>query len=125
MGHMSKDCRSKETSAFEAGDELAEKGCIEMASIDLNALKIGAVQWPEKDCKLRTGVDSRAAVTVFSRRRVAEDHPRLQTPGKQKELQTGDRQASARSLCAKDASQAHRWVSQVREPESGRTRTKL
>ena len=60
-----KDCRSKETRAFEAGDELAETGCIEMASIDLNALEIGAVQWPEKDRKLRIGIDSRAAVTVF------------------------------------------------------------
>ena len=29
-GHMSKDCRSKETGAFEAGEEgLAETGCIE------------------------------------------------------------------------------------------------
>ena len=28
-GRMSKDCRSKETSAFEAGDELAQSGCIE------------------------------------------------------------------------------------------------
>ena len=52
-----KDCRSKETSAFEAGDELAEIGCIEMVSIDLNALEIGAVEWPEKDRKLRIGVD--------------------------------------------------------------------
>ena len=65
MGHVLKDCRSNETSAFEAGDELAETGCIEMASIDLNALEIGAVQWPEKDRKLRIGIDSRAAVTVF------------------------------------------------------------
>ena len=32
--HMSKDCRSKETSAFEVGEDgLAETGCIEMASI--------------------------------------------------------------------------------------------
>ena len=45
--HMSKDCRSKETSAFEAGDELAETGCIEMASVDWNALEIGAVLLPE------------------------------------------------------------------------------
>ena len=44
IGHTSKDLRSKETSAIEAGDELTETGCIEMASIDLNALEIGAVQ---------------------------------------------------------------------------------
>ena len=36
-----------------------------MVSIELNALEIGAVQWPEKDRKRRIGVDSRAAVTVF------------------------------------------------------------
>ena len=45
---MSKDCRSKETGAFEAGDELEETGCIEMASVDSNALEIGAVQLPER-----------------------------------------------------------------------------
>ena len=65
-GHMSKDCRSNETSAFEADEEgLAETGCIEMASIDLNALEIGAVQLLEKDHKIRIGIDSCAAVTVF------------------------------------------------------------
>ena len=93
-GHMSKDCRSKETSALEAGEEgLAENGCIEMASTDLNALEIGAVHLPEKDHKIRIGIDSRA--------------------------QAGVRQASAGSWCAKGAGQAHRWVSQVRELESG------
>ena len=39
-GHMSKGCRYKETTEFEASEEsLAETGCIDMASIDLNALE--------------------------------------------------------------------------------------
>ena len=82
-GHMSKDCRSKETSAFEAGDELAERGCIEMASVVLNALEIGAVQLPVKDHRIRIGIDSCAAVTVFPKS-VADDCPMLDTPGKAK-----------------------------------------
>ena len=42
---MSKDCKSKEANAFEASTEgLAETGCIDVASIDLNALETGAVQ---------------------------------------------------------------------------------
>ena len=80
---MSKDCRSKETSAFEAGDELEETGCIEMASIDLNVLEIGAVQVPEKDHGIRVGIDSCAAVTVLSKS-VADDYTMLHTPGKAK-----------------------------------------
>ena len=43
-GHVSKGCRSKEMSAFEAGGGLVETGCTEMASINLNALELGAVQ---------------------------------------------------------------------------------
>ena len=82
-GHMSKDCRSKETSAFEAGDELAETGCIEIASVDLNALEIGAVQLPEKGHKNRIGIESCAAVTVFPKS-VADDYPMLDMPGKAK-----------------------------------------
>ena len=58
MGHMSKDCRSKEASAFEAREEgLAETGCIDMASIHLSALEIGAVQLLEGDRKIRIGID--------------------------------------------------------------------
>ena len=57
IGHMSKECRSKETSAFEAGDKLAETGCTEMASIDWNVLEIGAVQLPEEDYRIRCGID--------------------------------------------------------------------
>ena len=83
IGHMSKDCRSKETSASEAGDELAETGFTEMASLDLNALEIGAVQFTEKDHRIRTGIDSCAAVTVFLKS-VADDYPMLHTPGKAK-----------------------------------------
>ena len=36
-----------------------------------------------------------------------------------KDLQADVRQASARSWCANGSGQAQRWVSQVREPESG------
>ena len=83
IGHMSKDCRSKETSAFEAGDELAETRCIEMASIDLNALEIGAVQLLEENHGVRIGIDSCTAVTVFPKS-VADDYPMLHTPSKGK-----------------------------------------
>ena len=76
IGHRSKDSRSKDTSAFEAGDELAETGCIEMANIDLNALEIGAV-------------------TVFPKG-VVDDCPMLQTPRQGEELQTSVRQTSDR-----------------------------
>ena len=49
MGHMSKDCKSKEANAFEASTEgLAETGCIDIASVDLNALEIGTVQLLEE-----------------------------------------------------------------------------
>ena len=81
--HMSKDCRSKETSAFEAGGELAETGWIEMAIVDLNALEIGAVQLPGKDHRIRIGIDSGAAVTVFPKS-VADDCPMLDMSGKAK-----------------------------------------
>ena len=115
MGHMSKDCRSQETSAFEAGEEgLAETGRVDMESIDLNALEIGAVQLLEKDHKTRIGIDSCAAVTVFPNT-VADDDPFLQAPGKAMSF----RQASAGSWCAKGAGQAQRQVSSVREPDSG------
>ena len=80
---MSKDCRSKEASTFEAGDELAETGCIEMASVDLNAFEIGAVQLPGKDHRIRSGIDSCAALTVFPKS-VADDYPMLHMPVKAK-----------------------------------------
>ena len=84
MGHTSKDCRSKEASAFVASEEgLAETCCVDMASIDLNALEIGVVQLSEGDRKIRIGSDSCAAVTVFPKT-VADDYPMLQTPGKAK-----------------------------------------
>ena len=57
------------------------------ASIDLKALEIGAVQLPEGNRKIRMGIDSCAAVTVFPKT-VADDHPMLQT------RVTGRRQAS-------------------------------
>ena len=75
IGHMSKDCRSKETSALEAGDELAETGCIEMASIDL--------QLSKEDHIICIGIDSCAAVTVFPKS-VADDYPMFHTLGKAK-----------------------------------------
>ena len=114
-GHRSKECRSKETSAFEAGDELAETGCIDMASVDLNALDIGAVQLTEKDHRIRIGVDSCAAVTVFPKS-VADDYPMLDTSGKA----TSYRPASGKLLPDLGARkvQAQRRVSQIREPES-------
>ena len=96
---MSKDCRSKGTSALEAGDELVVTGCIEMEGIDLNALEIGAVQWPEGERKIRTWIDSCAAVTV-SPKMVADDSPMLPTPGKAK----SNRPASGKlllDLCAR------------------------
>ena len=87
-GDMSTDCRSKETSAFEAGEEgLAETGCI-----DLNALKIGAVQLPEKDHKICIGIDLSAVVTVFPKT-VAGRLPDAPNAGQSKEL-PGRRQAS-------------------------------
>ena len=97
--HMSKDCRSKETSAFEAGDELAETGCIEMASVDLNALEIGAVQLPEKGHKIRIGIDSCAAVTVSQE--CCGRLPDARHARQSEELQTSARQASSRSGCEK------------------------
>ena len=81
---MSKDCRSKEASAFAASEEgLAETGCVDMASIDMDTLEIGAVQMPEGDRKIRVGIDSCVAVTVFPTT-VADDNPMLQTAGKAK-----------------------------------------
>ena len=52
-----------------------------MASIDLNALEIGAVQLLEKEHKIRIGVDPGAAVIAFPKT-VADDSLVLHTPGK-------------------------------------------
>ena len=43
-GHMSEDCRFKETNAFEVDEEepFSENGCLHMSSIELNALEIGS-----------------------------------------------------------------------------------
>ena len=54
-----------------------------MASIKLNALEIGSLQVSEGNRKLRSGIDSRAAVTV-SPKTVAEDYPVRKTSGKAK-----------------------------------------
>ena len=54
-----------------------------MASIKFNALEIGSVQVSKGNRKLRIGIDSCAAVTVFPKT-VAEDYPVLKTPGKAK-----------------------------------------
>ena len=73
-----------EMSAFVPGEEgLAETECVDMASVDLNALEIEALQLLEKDDKIRIGIDSCAAVIVFPKT-VADDYPMLQTPGKAK-----------------------------------------
>ena len=80
--HMSKDCRSRETSAFEVGEDgLAETGCIEMESIQF--LMFGRVQLSEKGHRVRIGIDSCAAVIVFPKI-VADDYPMLQTASKAK-----------------------------------------
>ena len=79
---MSKDCRSKETSAFEVGEDgLAETGCIEMESIQF--LIFGRVPLSEKGHRICIGIDSCAAVTVFPKI-VADDYPMLQTASKAK-----------------------------------------
>ena len=54
-----------------------------MTSVDLNPLEIGAAQLQERDHKVRIGIDSCAAVTVFLKT-VADDNPLLHTPGKAK-----------------------------------------
>ena len=62
IGHMSKECRSNETKRVHS--KLATS--IEMAMIGLSALEMGEeVQLPEEDHRIRIGIDSCAAVTVF------------------------------------------------------------
>ena len=70
IGHMSKDCGSKETSAFEAGDELAET---------------------------RSDRSSAVAVTVFPKS-VADDYPMLHTPGMAKSYRPASSASSSTSL---------------------------
>ena len=102
-GHMSEDGRSEDTSAFEADEELAETECIEMASVVLNALEIGAVQLSKRIIEFV--LESIRVLQGFSKS-VTDDNLMLDTPGQ------------ARSGCAKSPSQAQRRVSQIRNPES-------
>ena len=113
-GYVSKDCRSKETSAFEAGEEgLAETGCIDTASIDLNALEIGAAAG---EGSKRFSFWDRLMCCGDC---VPEDgggrQPDAPNARQSKELQAGVRPASAGSWRAKGAGQAQRWVSSERE----------
>ena len=85
-GHLSEDCRSQETNAFEADEDKpsSETGCFEHGEHQVQCTgdrfstsvrrKPQASQW---------NLDSRAAVTVFPKT-VAEDYPVLKTPGKAK-----------------------------------------
>ena len=84
-GHVSRDCRSKETNELDMNKEepLSEDVSFVMASVELNALEIGSVRMKDENRSLRIGIDSCVAVTVFPKK-VAEDYPMLQTPGKAK-----------------------------------------
>ena len=76
-GHMSKDCRSKETNAFEVDEEepFSENGCVHMSSIELNALEIGSVHVPEgKSQDLYWNRLMCGSVAVFPKN-VVEDDP--------------------------------------------------
>ena len=102
---------SREASAFEASKRgLAETRYVDMESADLKALEIGSVLLPERSRKIQTGMDSCAAVTVFSRM-VADDFPMLQTPSKAQDF---------RSECSRGEKQAPRCVILERESENGR-----
>ena len=95
------------------GEGLAETGCIDMASIDLNALEIGAVQLREGDRKIRIGTDSCAAVTVFPKT-VADDYTRC-SKRQAKQRVTGRRQASfcrilVREQCRSSSQESLRYV---------------
>ena len=88
--------------------DLAIIGCIGGRSCAFDGEGLSDSYW-DRTC---------VAVTVFPKT-VADDYPMLQTPSKAK-IQCGVRQASARSERVKSPSQAQRWVSSVREPESCR-----
>ena len=50
---------SRETNACEASKRgLAETGCVDIASVDLTALEIGAVLLLERDHEIRSGIES-------------------------------------------------------------------
>ena len=120
LGHKWKDCRSKETSAFEVDEQepSSETRCFDMASVDLNALEIRSAHVSEGNRKLRIGINSCAAVTVFPENSSRRLHKAPDTR-QSKELQAGVGQACARSGCKKGAGQIQRWVSSMREPSSG------
>ena len=98
IGHVSKDCRS---------EEVGTDGMIRN-DFFLNALEIGSVQLPKEDHRIRIRVDSCAAVTAFPKC-VADDYPRVHTPGKAKSYRPASGKASARSGCAKGASKLKDW----------------
>ena len=102
---MSKDCRSKETTELETSEEgLTETRCIDMASIDLNALG---------DCSDGVPEDGGGRL------------PGAPNARQSKELQAGVKQASAGSWCAKGVGQAQRRVSSGREPSVADTHRAL
>ena len=45
---------------------LEETGCVDVVSVDLNALEIGAVSLRERNHEVQSGIESCAAVTVFA-----------------------------------------------------------
>ena len=90
---MSKDCRSKETNAFEVEEE--EPFCVDMSSIELNALKIGSAHVPDgKSQDLQWNGPMCGSVAVFPKE-VVEDHPVLKTPGKAKSYRQARRYIGA------------------------------
>ena len=55
---------SREASVFEASKKgLAETGCVDTVSVDLDALEIGLL---ERNHEIQCGIESCAAVTVFA-----------------------------------------------------------
>ena len=111
-----KNCRSKETNAFEVDEQepVSETGCFDMASVDLNALEIGSVHVPEGNRKLRL-VCSTDSVPEHSGTRL----PYAPDTRQSQELQASVGQSLARSGCKKGTGQTQRWVSSMREPTSG------
>ena len=58
---------SREASVFEASKRgLTETGCVDMVSVDLDALEIGAVLLLERSREIQGGIESCAAVIVFA-----------------------------------------------------------
>ena len=85
-GHMSKDCRSKETNAFEADEDepSSETGWFEHGEHQVECtgdrFSTSVRSTPQAS---QWNLDSRAAVTVFPKT-VAEDYTVRKTPGKAK-----------------------------------------